>query len=272
MRGHTSNDIFMISQPELKGVTGLRLEALPHLDLPFGGPGRSGTGTWGIVAMEAFIKKPDSKDWEKVKLINATADYSNPDQKQPDGKKASGPVSYLIDDTDETTWTSDRGMGRRNQASVAVVQFETPLDFPEGTQLKVALRMTDMLGCGRLSITRAPAPTAPALNHAAVLAIQKPAAERTQTEIAAIADGWHRSVESLKPQVEKIDGLLATLPQAPTSILHMQERSDGYQRTTFLLDRGNWISPKNLWPRMYRQLFTHGRKVPRPIVWDLRCG
>ena len=90
MRGHPSADVFMIASPELKGVTGLRLEALTHGDLPFGGPGRSATGTFGVTEIEAFVRKPDSKDWEKLKLVNATADYSEPEQKQPDGKNARG--------------------------------------------------------------------------------------------------------------------------------------------------------------------------------------
>ena len=105
----------------------MRLEALNHRDLPHNGPGRSRLGTWGMNELEAFVKKPDGKDWEKLKLVNATADFSEPEKKQADGKKASGPVAHLIDGTDDTTWNADRGVGRRNQPSVAVVQFEQPL-------------------------------------------------------------------------------------------------------------------------------------------------
>ena len=162
MKGHVSNDVFMICSPVLDGVTGLRLEALNHLDLPHNGPGAAADlGTWGMNELEFFIKKPDAKDWEKQKLVNATADFSEPEKKQPDNKKASGPVSHLIDGTDETTWNTDRGIGQRNQPSVAVVQFEQPLQLPAGTELKVVWRMTDMLGCARFSITRQATPAAP---------------------------------------------------------------------------------------------------------------
>ena len=41
-------------------------------------------------------------------------------------------MAYLIDGNDDTTWHADRGIGRRNQPSVAVVQFEKPLDLPAG--------------------------------------------------------------------------------------------------------------------------------------------
>ncbi|MGH7134290.1 MAG: DUF1549 domain-containing protein, partial [Pirellulales bacterium] len=140
MKGHASGDVFMIASPALEGVTGVRIEALNHRDLPHNGPGRSRLGTWGMNELEAFVKKPDGKDWEKLKLVNASADFSEPDKKQADGKKASGPVAYLIDGSDDTMWTADRGIGRRNQPSVAVVQFEQPLSFPAGTQLKLAWR------------------------------------------------------------------------------------------------------------------------------------
>ncbi|HQU47157.1 MAG TPA: DUF1549 domain-containing protein, partial [Pirellulales bacterium] len=76
MIGHPSADVFLIAAPALDGVTGLRLEALTHRDLPHNGPGRSRLGTWGLNELEAFVKKPDDKDWKKLKLVNATADFS----------------------------------------------------------------------------------------------------------------------------------------------------------------------------------------------------
>ena len=243
MKGHTSNDVFLISTPALNGVTGLRLEALTHRDLPHNGPGRSRLGTWAINEVEAFVKNPGGKDWEKVKLVNATADFSQPDQKSADGKKTSGPVAYLIDGTDDTTWTADRGIGRRNQPSVAVLQFEKSLDVPEGTELKVAWRMTDMLGCCRFSITRQPAPAAPPVSHAAMLALQAPAATQTSEQNAALFAAWRTSIAEAKPTNDEIDALWNSFPQAATSILHMAEQEPTHRRLTQLLDRGNWDQP-----------------------------
>jgi mono/diheme cytochrome c family protein len=243
MKGHVSSDVFMISAPPLEGVTGLRLEALNHRDLPFNGPGRSGLGTWGISELEGFVKKPDGKDWEKLKLINATADFSEADKKFDDGKKASGPVAYLIDGKDETIWTADRGVGRRNQPSVAVVQFEQPLALPAGTQLKLVWRLTDMLGCCRFSLTRQPAPQAPAASHAAMLALATPAAARTEEQNAAIFTAWRSSVAEAKPINDEIEALWKTFPQAATSILHLAEQEPASRRKTYLLGRGNWDQP-----------------------------
>ncbi|WP_010584914.1 DUF1553 domain-containing protein [Schlesneria paludicola] len=244
MKGHPSADVFMISAPVLEGATGLRLEALPHRDLPHNGPGRSKFGTWAINEFEAFVKKPDAKDWEKVKLVNATSDFSQPEQKQADGKKVTGPVAHLIDGTDDTSWNADRGVGRRNQASVAVVQFEHPLHVPEGTQLKLAWRMGDMVGCLRFSLTKGPAPVAPAANHAAVLALSVPEAERTPEQSAAIFAAWRSSIADAKPVTDEIEALWNTFPQAATSVLHLAEQSPAVRRQTHQLSRGEWDQPQ----------------------------
>jgi mono/diheme cytochrome c family protein len=244
MKGHTSNDVFMLSTPKLDGVTGIRLEALTHRDLPHQGPGRSRLGTWGMSEIEVFVKKPDAKDWEKLKLINASADFSQPEEKTADGKKASGPVAYLIDGKDETTWTADRGVGRRNQPSVAVIQFEQPLTAPDGSQLKIAWRMTDMLGCCRWSITRQPAPVALPVNHAAILALSTPADACTGDQQSDLFAAWRTSLSDAKPANDEIDTIWKDHPQAATSILHFVERGPDRHRQTHLLDRGNWDQPR----------------------------
>jgi mono/diheme cytochrome c family protein len=243
MTGHSSADVFMIAAPALHGVTGVQFEALTHRDLPHNGPGRSRIGTWALNELEVLIRKPDAKDFEKQKLVNATADFSQPESKSDDGKKASGPVTYLIDGKDENTWSADRGIGQRNQPSVAVVQFEQPLDFPEGTQMKIVWHMGDMLGCARFSVTTNVSPAAPVVDHAAMLALQVPAERRTREQNDAVFMAWRKSITELKPTSDEIEALLKSTPAASTSILHMAEREPTNPRLTHLLDRGNWDQP-----------------------------
>lgn len=243
MTGHSSADVFMIAGPAMHGVTGLQFEALTHRDLPHTGPGRNRIGTWVINELEVLIRKPDAKDWEKQNLVNATADFSQPASKSDDGKKVSGPVAYLIDGKDENTWTADRGLTQRNQASVAVVQFERPLEFPEGTQMKIVWRMGDMLGCARFSVTTDPTPAAAAVDHAAMLALQIPAEQRSREQSETVFAAWRKSVADLKSTNDEIEALLKTTPAASTSILHLAEREPENSRVTHLLDRGNWDQP-----------------------------
>ncbi len=246
MLGHTSADVFMIARPDLTNVTGLRLEALTHGDLPFGGPGRSATGTFGVTEIEAFVRVPEGKDWEKLKLINATADFSEPEQKQPDGKNARGPVGLILDGTDETAWRCDRGVGRRNRPAAAVVQFETPLNYPAGSEFKLALRTNDMLGCCRISLTTAPSPSALPVDYAAVRALQIPSSERTARQQADLFAAWRATVDELKVLNDEIDAQWQQFPEAPTSMLHLAQRSADQSRTTHLLDRGNWDQPRQV--------------------------
>lgn len=246
MLGHVSSDIFYVMTPEIDNATGLQLEILPHGELPFRGPGRNGIGTWGIVEIEAHVKR-DGGNWEKQKLVNATADFSEPEQKSADGKTASGPASFLIDGNEGTSWRADRGVGRRNQASVAVVQFETPLANLRGAQLKFVMRMTDMVGCCRVSLTDSPSPKALPIDYAAILEMKKANAESTLggspgTQI--LFDAWRKSRPELAAINQEIDKAWAQYPNGYTSVLHLAEREPDRARTTYVLERGNWDAPK----------------------------
>jgi mono/diheme cytochrome c family protein len=243
MKGHTSGDVYFIGEPKLENATGLQVEVLTHADLPFTGPGRNSIGTWGIREVELFIQLPDAKDWQKIKLQNATADFSEPEQKHEEGKSSSGPVAFLVDGNDATWWKADRGTATRNQASVAVLQFETPLQAPAGTKVKIVMRMTDMVGCCRFSLTTAEKPSAKPVDYAAILSAQKTEAERSATEQRAIFDAWRKSVPALKPLSDRIDAQWKEYPAAETSILHAAERPLADARVTHLLLRGEWDKP-----------------------------
>ncbi len=243
MLGHTSSDVFMVTEDPVGGATGLRLEALTHGDLPHRGPGRSTEGTWAITEIEMFAKKPGSEKWEKLKFSGATADFSQPDSQLSEGKKAIGPVSYLIDGKDETAWQADRGPGRRNQSSVAVLSFDKPIEVPAGTSIKIAMRMNNMLGCCRFSITRSPQPVASPVDHTAILALQKPAAQRSAADEAELFAAWRKSLIHVQAINDEINKHWHRFPDALTSVMHLSQRETAMQRTTFTLNRGEWDQP-----------------------------
>ena len=262
--GHpsTKGDIFVIATPDLAGATGLRLEALGHDDMPFGGPGRSLYGTWAISELEVTAQLPGTTTWEKVALKNASADFAEParalerewdaafDKEQ---RRTLGPVAFLIDGSNDTAWRADRGPGRRNTDSVAVVQFAAPLAFPAGTKLRFLLRYHHsgddngrhncMLGRCRLSLTTTPDPRAAPVDYAAVLALDPPADQRTPRQSDALFTAWRASDPSLKKFVTEADALWKKFPAAATSVLHLAERSPADTRATRLLDRGAWDKP-----------------------------
>jgi hypothetical protein len=120
------------------------------------------------------------------------------------------------------------------------------VNLPAGTQLKIAWRMGEMLGCCRISITRQPAPKASDVDHEAVLAIETPAGKRTVEEKEAIFTAWRKSVPEAKAANDEIAATWKTFPQAATSILHLVERDPANHRDTHMLDRGNWDQPKKV--------------------------
>lgn len=241
MIGHSSNDIFMLAPSPLETITGIQFEVLTHDELPFRGPGRNGVGMWDLREIELLVQRPGSNDWEKQKFSTATADFSNAEEKSADGKSASGPGSLLIDGKDETTWKSDRGLGLRNQSSVAVLQLEKPLENLKECKLKVVWRQGDMVGCCRISVTNAPAPTAPSVDHDAVLAMLASGEDAQPSDKALFA--WIAAREDAKTETEKIHAEWKRFPNAKTSVLHMRERDRKNARTTYSLARGNWNQP-----------------------------
>ncbi len=260
MIGHRDGEMLFEAEPALAGATGLQLEALPHGDLFLGGPGRD--GIWGVAEMTVSVRRPGAAAWEPLTLVGPSADHSNPerldvrpasaDGKQPERRIPQGPVTALVDGDTDSVWESDRGPGIRHQASVAVVRFERPLDLPAGTRLKIALRMpagglpgqqSRMLGCCRFSLTGAPEPSAPPIDHGALLAIRTPAGKRTADDEAAIFSAWMKTVPDLAPRVEEIAAQWRRLTPGPTTVLHLARRAPAATRRTHLLDRGVWNKP-----------------------------
>jgi len=263
--GHptTKGDIFIVATPNLAGATGLRLEALCHGDLEYNGPGRSKYGTWALTELEVSTQAPGSDQWQKVALTHATADFAEPTRGlepewragfDKEGKRIVGPVDFLIDGSDNTAWRADRGPGRRNTESVAVVQFAAPLSFPEGTKLKVLLKMyhsgddngrhNTMLGRARVSLTTAPDPKAAPVDYAAVLALDPAAEQRTAAQQTTLFRAWRATAAEMKKFQTEAEALWKKHPVAPTSVLSFSERTGIFARTTRLLDRGSWDKPK----------------------------
>lgn len=238
MVGHHSGDIFMIAPATLPTITGIQFEVLTHGELPFRGPGRSNVGMFDLREIELFVQKPGSSEWEKQKFSAASADFSNPEEKSADGKNSSGPVANLIDGKDETVWKSDRGLGRRNQSSVVVLQLEKPLENLQDHKLKFVWRQGEMIGCCRISVTDTPTPSAPAIDHDAILSmIESP-------EISEKAfQAWMATREDAKDQNLAMENHWKRFPSAKTSVLHMSERDARNARVTYTLKRGNWDQP-----------------------------
>jgi hypothetical protein len=265
--GHptTSGDVFVIGEPRLEGATGVRMEALLHLDQPQQGPGRSLYGTWAISEFAVSYQLPNTDAWVDVPLAKATADFEEPaDTMEPmwqpgngvKDKRTRGPAAFMIDKNLETGYRGDRGPGLRNQEGVVVVQFATPLTQPAGTRLRISLeqrhgdagqgRLNTQLGRAKFSITKANAPEAQKVDYAALLAMKVPSSQRTPKEQTALFHAWAKTLadEPSKKALEVIAAQWKQFPEAENSILHLKQREGSAARVTKLLDRGSWENPK----------------------------
>ena len=259
----TAGELRFTAEPVLDGVTGLRLEALTHGDLIFGGPGRNIDGLFAVSELIVEVKSPGELQWTKIPLVHASADFVGESRSMapffssgPDDKRVVGPADFLIDGKNNTAWSPDRGPGRRNAPTEIIVQFQEPLKYPAGTQFRGTLvfkhggedvhgRSTNHLGRFRVALTTAACPTASPIATDARLALALPAAQRRTEHNSALFDAWRRSEPALQVENTQIDQLLAETPAEDTTVLHIAQRTPEHHRTTHLLDRGAWDQPKH---------------------------
>jgi hypothetical protein len=283
--GHPTSrgDLHFYAEPKMEKVTGVRLEVLKHGDLPMGGPGRSYKGSWALTELIIEAKKPGSETWERLKLKNATADFSEPAAGlEPEWhskafdpeKRLRGPVSFMADGDPLTAWRADRGAGRRNTESIAVAQFEQPVTLPAGARLKVALLLehggdssdyrVTQIGRFRVAFTQAADPKVASVPYAAILAMQVPVAQRTTEQKQAILDAWRIATPAMQTYTAQIDKQWQAYPDPLTTVMHLAERSTTDTRTTHRLDRGVWSQGKE-------EVKPHAIAALHPLPVDARA-
>jgi hypothetical protein len=180
--GNLAKDVYTIVAPvELKGITGLRLEALSDAALPAGGPGRAENGNFVVSELKvANAPKSDPAKAEPLELQNASADFNQDNWH----------VSGAIDGSDQTGWAVSPQFGKNHTAT-----FETKVNAGHdgGSILTITISQQypdgkHLLGKFRLSITDGTRPLGGAkLPEAIAAALAVPKEQRTAEQAAAIA-------------------------------------------------------------------------------------
>jgi len=135
----------------LSGITGLRLEAIPHPSLPLQGPGRD-RGNFHLDSIRLCTVSGRSAPIP-VRLSRACADYSEP-------MYAANGVSGSLDTDSNTAWSIWPLVGRPHWA---VFQTARPIESGAGTRLRVELTsrlrfLHSTPGRFRLAVTNRPFP------------------------------------------------------------------------------------------------------------------
>jgi hypothetical protein len=234
----------VVANVDLRGISGIRLEALTHPGLPVGGASRGADGNFVLTQFEvAATSGRDPGPPKRVKLSAAVADY----------EQKGFEVAKSIDDNPATGWSVE---GSREELRVdrqATFAFEHPLDFDGGAQLTIRLRHdsdrpNSAIGRFRLSVTTAPTPTKPKLplQVERILALEPD--RRTAEQQARLAQ-YHRSIAAeLDPLRTRLEQLRQSWDQATTpSTLVMREMGESRKSHVFMrgsfLNRGKEVTP-----------------------------
>ena len=235
------------AQLPLAGITGLRLEVLPHESLPQRGPGRAGNGNFVLTELEAFVVAEGAEPMP-VALQNGTAtiEQKSSAEKHPD--KAWSAASVIDGDKRGAEW----GWAILDEAGTAHnVAFETvnAVDLPANARLRIVLKQLHpnpghVLGRFRLWATttarpvRAPGAGVPRKIRE-LLAVAP--GERNDGQKGELAAHYRSLAPSLKPVRDELAGVQQQLDQLTKRIRKTLVTVAVAPRMVRVLNRGNWM-------------------------------
>lgn len=197
--GKNDHDIYRFSiKSDLKGVTGVRLEAMNDKRLPMGGPGRAQNGNFVLNEFKLFaapLNDPGKR--VEIKLTKPAATFS----------QNGWGVAGAVDDNQGTGWAVSPEF---NKIHTAIFETATDAGFDSGTVYSIEMiqRFSDkmhQLGKFRVSFTTSPRPLqmkAKDPNFAKLLAI--PVDKRTPEQAKTVRDRYlatDRVYQELQRQV-----------------------------------------------------------------------
>ncbi len=221
---------------DLKGVTGLRVEAIADKSLPAGGPGRAGNGNFVLSEVEAYAALLPI-DFEKA-VAKATFEQEK------------FPASAVLDAEDgkNNGWAVGGGVGRDHNLTI---ELEKPILF-EGNDTALFLTLTmnhgdnHVLGRYRLWMTKQPKPLLPVSGKlppreiAQILALA--ADQRTPAQMAALTKHFRSVAPEFAALRSKLDAARKSKTDLEASVGRcIVSVSMATPRAVRILPRGNWL-------------------------------
>ncbi len=214
---------------DLKNITAVRVEVLPHEDLPNNGPGRNYGGGFRISEFTA-LRLPEDADGPPapLALVNPTASVSGDS------------IALAIDGKKDSHWT----VGGGGNPAVAVFKFKNKLANNNGSRLQFLIDSNffdpESPGRVRISVTDdaregLAASSMPADVEEALLT---PAAQRTDMQKTALRNQFLATSPLMAGPNAEIAQAKAAIPQYPTTLV-MKERA--VPRITHIHKRGEYL-------------------------------
>ncbi|MBI4659882.1 MAG: PSD1 domain-containing protein [Verrucomicrobia bacterium] len=214
----------------LKGITAIRLEALPDERLPKHGPGRVYyEGPFGDFFLSEFTLTADGKP---VKLDRGTHSYAS-------GKSS---AQAAIDGNPHSGWTVNGGQGKAHNA---VFHLAEPLPETRELGVKLLFEWYHCVGLGRFRISVATDPRpAEALDLPNDLQefLLMPAIHRTAEQRRRLMNHYLTAAPELAETHQEIKKLRDQMPAFPTTLV-MLERPPENPRPTQTHHRGEFLQP-----------------------------
>ena len=243
------HEIYIITAPLSAGTfTGVQIDALPDASLPAQSVGRFSNGNYVLSDIDAEITAPGLKEPLSANFISASADY----------EQKGWEVELIVKDK------LKRGKGMKNKQGWAVdgptkkeprtgVFACTPIEVPNGAQIKITLRHDALAGhnIGRFKVATTSMP--PELVKAkggavptnVLAALQNPVAQRTTAEKDALTKFYRANTDNPAIKADAaVAGVKKSLTDYETSmptVMVMQERAQ--PRDAFILKRGEYDKP-----------------------------
>ncbi|HEX5082544.1 MAG TPA: PSD1 and planctomycete cytochrome C domain-containing protein, partial [Blastocatellia bacterium] len=240
----------VVAKAGLQGVTGIRLEALPHQKSPRGGPGRDIYGNFILNRFEVDVSPAGSPgETRRLKFKEAKAD-----EYLDAYRGTSAPTNFtpanLLDETSEIGWGVDALKRDERLSYQLVVTLDKPLTTAGEALLKIRLKFgsefnrRQSIGRFRLSITSTQDPTFVASLPAElrpILAV--PPDRRGATQKAALTQEFLATTPLLKAERDRLAKLQEELYAIRIDrALVMRERASFERPSTFLRARGSYTN------------------------------
>ena len=221
----------------VRGLTGFRIETIPDDRLPSKGAGRSDSGNAVLTRLRFSV------DGKKILFTAASADYSQ------GGFSPGG----AIDEDPNTAWAFYPDTAKPH---FLVVQLPEPLTVADGTPLTLRFEFQStnaqhQLGRFRISATAAAQPVGRQTLPAEIAAIlKKESATRSADETQKLRA--HFLTNSPPPALltarQKKQAAEKELTDFKNIVPRVMVMSDAKPRPTTILDRGNYLAPKDAVP------------------------
>jgi hypothetical protein len=234
-------------QTDVKNITAVRVEVLPHPDLPKGGPGRNKEGGFALTEFAVSSSPLAKAKAPTTQTMSATADENTTPYgtaialMNPTADAANEQAGLTLDGKADTHWRIINGEGKPHEI---VYQFKQPLaGYDGGTRLSVNILTnffeSQSLGRVRISVTSDPKPAvASGLPAEIEKLILIPPDQRTPDQAQQVTEAFLMRTPLLAAQQQAIAAMKASMPEFQTTLV-MQERA--VPRVTNIHHRGEFL-------------------------------